>query len=79
MDYENPSKSPLFEDDAFGGTGDSSNGCIKTGKFAEIQTQFNENENSHHCVRRAFGSTVKTLSAPSLMMGYALLKECKLL
>jgi hypothetical protein len=71
MDYLDPSNSPLFDDDAFGGNGDPSKGnCINTGKFTGIQTQFYENNLMPHCVKRKFEG--KTLTAPSVMEGLSL-------
>lgn len=78
MDYENPSSSPLFNENAFGGNGDNSTNCITNGAFSGIQTQFREQDVSPHCVQRIYGSTgnITTLPPPSLMMGYALFKDC---
>ena len=79
MDYENPAKSPLFDDNAFGGSGDKTTHCINSGAFAGIRTQFYEGHSDPHCVKRDFmlKNTVTTLTAPSVMMGLALYKECK--
>ena len=51
LDSQRPESSPIFNDDAFGGSGDPSNGyCITKGTFAGWNATFRE----PHCVKRRF-------------------------